>query len=542
MLMPAIIAGSIIAFYLYLAVYFVPAGHIITISRFRVPNRKGRAGINVIIPFIERVDSRVSTGNNKIVLNDYVIYSSDGIPVEIDVDVRYRITDPIRFTYYYLPSSYDFETTIFSTIGKVTSSYEIDQMMRCQKEFLDMCLSAVRNELVGSGVMIDELLFLKIDYPPSVLNRNTNINEYDSPTIDNRNLQLAHNRNVNEAAPNDNEKRDIKPNSSWITPPSPLPDGDDSFNWLESTLPPGGILALDNVVPNSNGKDDDFDAVSEIVPNQEEDLTVLNKSVVNEEERSWLDGTELQASNSDADDDSLAWLDRTIAPRNNSQPLSNNKSSSIDYSLGWLDGTIAPQNNDQSVPARKITDNDGEPDNIRPHNGDESFSWLDLTFSDESDETHTIVHTHNSLEAHNNLSWLESVDAQNNVNQARENIDREGRKVTLNTSDNGNKSSLSITSERPSLVRNNIHPLSNAENTLARGEHNNDIQYYEMRTASGFTIYSHVQDPGVSRADMTSISCFETTIGDNSINSDICLEIAMLEQELIRKQRYARSD
>jgi len=487
MLMPALITGSVILVYLYLAVYIVPAGHIITISRFRIPNRKGGVGLNVIIPFIERVDSRVSMGNNKIALKDYVVYSSEGIPVEIDIDVRYRISDPVRFTYYYLPSNYDFETTVFSMIGKVASNLEIDRMMRSQRDFLELCLKGVRNELVGSGVSIDELLFIKITYPPSVVHRN--ITEYDSPTLDNRKLCSAQNTTSNEVITKLPKPASIE---------QELTGDDDDLAWLDSTiLPAGTIQALDDVVPNSR-EDGGSSGIDNIVPD-------------GEDSHSWLNGS------------NVIKMDTGLTAKNSSV--------SADDSLGWLNCTGGDNYNNS----------EDESNDLLPADGDESYSWLDLTFSDECDESQTIIHTHNSEEDHNNLSWLDNLDVQSNVNQLRENFSRSNSVNTpWNNDSQDQEMNLPNRCIRSNFTRKSAQEISDAENTLAVGENSDDIEYYEMRTASGFTIFSRNQDPDAAQADMTSVSYFETTIGDNSINSDICLEIAMLEQELLQKQKNAR--
>jgi regulator of protease activity HflC (stomatin/prohibitin superfamily) len=118
------IIGFVLFVALFQAVRIVPQQELWILERLGKFDRKMEAGLNFIIPFIERVAYKHSMKEQVINVAEQTAISKDNVTLRIDGVIYVRITDPVSASYgvsepYYAISQLA-QTTMRSEIGKMT--------------------------------------------------------------------------------------------------------------------------------------------------------------------------------------------------------------------------------------------------------------------------------------------------------------------------------------------------------------------------------------------------------------------------------------
>ncbi|MDO4259409.1 MAG: SPFH domain-containing protein [Actinomycetaceae bacterium] len=168
--------GGIVALSIALLAIFTifRAVRIVEQSRALVVERLGRyhstmeAGIHVIIPFFDRIASRVDLREQVTSFPPQPVITADNVQVNIDSVIYYQVTEPQRATYEIANFIQAIEQLTVTTLRNVIGSLDLEQTLTSRDQ-INQQLRGVLDETTGRwGIRVNRVELKAIDPPPSI--------------------------------------------------------------------------------------------------------------------------------------------------------------------------------------------------------------------------------------------------------------------------------------------------------------------------------------------------------------------------------------
>jgi regulator of protease activity HflC (stomatin/prohibitin superfamily) len=153
---------------LFRSVRIVPQMRNDVVERLGRYQRTLRPGLNLLVPFIERVREKVDLRERVEVFPPQPVITSDNLVVSIDTVLYYKVVDPVKATYEIQDYLRGIEQLTVTTLRNVIGSLDLEKTLTSREE-INRHLSIVLDEATGRwGVKVTRVEIKAIEPPPSI--------------------------------------------------------------------------------------------------------------------------------------------------------------------------------------------------------------------------------------------------------------------------------------------------------------------------------------------------------------------------------------
>lgn len=159
---------------LFVVVVLVRAVQIVPQSRALVIERLGKfhsvmfAGFHVVVPFVDRIASRVDLREQVQSFPPQPVITADNVVVHIDSVIYYQVTDPMSATYEIANYIQAIEQLTITTLRNVIGSLDLEATLT-SRDNINAQLRGVLDEATGRwGIRVNRVELKAIDPPPSI--------------------------------------------------------------------------------------------------------------------------------------------------------------------------------------------------------------------------------------------------------------------------------------------------------------------------------------------------------------------------------------
>lgn len=150
------------------AVRVVPQGRALVIERLGKFQSVMFAGFHLLVPFFDRVASRVDLREQVTNFPPQPVITADNVVVSIDSVIYYKVTDPMRATYEIASYIQAIAELTGTTLRNVIGSLDLEQTLT-SRDHINGQLRGVLDEATGRwGIQVTRVELKSIDPPPSI--------------------------------------------------------------------------------------------------------------------------------------------------------------------------------------------------------------------------------------------------------------------------------------------------------------------------------------------------------------------------------------
>jgi regulator of protease activity HflC (stomatin/prohibitin superfamily) len=150
------------------AVKIVPQQRMDVVERFGKYRRILGPGLNVIVPFMDRVRSRVDLREQVVSFPPQGVITSDNLRIDIDTVLYFRVVDPKAATYNINSFIQAIEQLTVTSLRNVIGSMDLEKALTSREE-INAHLSKKLDETTGKwGVKVTAIEIKAIEPPPSI--------------------------------------------------------------------------------------------------------------------------------------------------------------------------------------------------------------------------------------------------------------------------------------------------------------------------------------------------------------------------------------
>ncbi|MFZ2502973.1 MAG: SPFH domain-containing protein [Nocardioides sp.] len=168
------IAGLLILLMLFVIVLLAKTVRIIPQARAGIVERFGKyketlpAGLNVVVPFIDRVRYLIDLREQVVSFPPQPVITEDNLVVSIDTVIYFQVTDPIAATYEIANYIQAVEQLTMTTLRNIVGGMDLEQTLTSREE-INNGLRGVLDEATGKwGIRVNRVEIKGIDPPPSI--------------------------------------------------------------------------------------------------------------------------------------------------------------------------------------------------------------------------------------------------------------------------------------------------------------------------------------------------------------------------------------
>lgn len=149
----------------FLGIKVVPQSKVYVIERFGKYSRTLTAGLNIIIPFLDRVAHRIIILERQLEEFNISVITKDNVEVELVATNFFRITDAAKSVYRISDISRAIQTTAESIVRSAAGKLELDDLQSSRQQMNDEILKNLQNaaEVWGIEITRTEITDVKVD-------------------------------------------------------------------------------------------------------------------------------------------------------------------------------------------------------------------------------------------------------------------------------------------------------------------------------------------------------------------------------------------
>ncbi len=138
------------------------------VERLGKYNRTLTPGLNILVPFIDQVRTKVDLREQVVSFPPQPVITSDNLVVSIDTVLYYRVTDPFRATYEIANFIQAIEQLTVTTLRNVIGSMDLERSLT-SRDVVNSQLASVLDENTGRwGIKVTRVELKAIEPPPSI--------------------------------------------------------------------------------------------------------------------------------------------------------------------------------------------------------------------------------------------------------------------------------------------------------------------------------------------------------------------------------------
>src|SRR5690349_11061294 len=172
--MDVVIGVLILVIVIFAVITLVRSVRIVPQQRHDVVERLGKykrtlsPGLNLLVPFIDTVRTKVDMRENVVSFPPQPVITSDNLVVSIDTVLYFKVVDPVRATYEIANFLQAIEQLTVTTLRNVIGSLDLERALTSREE-INRHLSGVLDETTGRwGVKVTRVEIKAIEPPPSI--------------------------------------------------------------------------------------------------------------------------------------------------------------------------------------------------------------------------------------------------------------------------------------------------------------------------------------------------------------------------------------
>jgi regulator of protease activity HflC (stomatin/prohibitin superfamily) len=150
------------------AVRIVPQQRMDVVERLGRYHRTLTPGLNVLVPFIDAVRTKVDMREQVVSFPPQPVITSDNLVVSIDSVLYFKVVEPVRATYEIANFLQAIEQLTVTTLRNVIGSLDLEKTLTSREE-INRHLSGVLDETTGRwGIKVTRVEIKAIEPPPSI--------------------------------------------------------------------------------------------------------------------------------------------------------------------------------------------------------------------------------------------------------------------------------------------------------------------------------------------------------------------------------------
>ncbi len=163
----AIVVALVVIFF-FAGIKVVPQGQQWTVEHFGRYTKTLSPGLNLIIPFIERIGFRLSMMESVLDVPSQTVISKDNAAVTADGVVFYRIIDAAKAAYQVNDLTYAIVNLTITNLRSVLGSMELDHMLSNREEINERLLAAVDLATAPWGIKVTRIEIRDLSMSPEL--------------------------------------------------------------------------------------------------------------------------------------------------------------------------------------------------------------------------------------------------------------------------------------------------------------------------------------------------------------------------------------
>jgi len=149
-------------------VRIIPQARAGIVERFGKYKQTLPAGLNVVVPFIDRVRYLIDLREQVVSFPPQPVITEDNLVVSIDTVIYFQVTDPIAATYEIANYITAVEQLTMTTLRNIVGGMDLEQTLT-SREQINNGLRGVLDEATGKwGIRVNRVEIKGIDPPPSI--------------------------------------------------------------------------------------------------------------------------------------------------------------------------------------------------------------------------------------------------------------------------------------------------------------------------------------------------------------------------------------
>jgi len=167
LIFPLVLIVAVVAFFAR-AIRIVPQARAGVVERLGRYNRTLEAGLNLVIPFVDRVQPLVDLREQVVSFPPQPVITSDNLVVQIDTVVYYQVTNAKSALYEIEDFVMGIEQITVTTLRNVVGGIDLEQALT-SRETINSALRGVLDEATGRwGVRVNRVEIKTIEPPETV--------------------------------------------------------------------------------------------------------------------------------------------------------------------------------------------------------------------------------------------------------------------------------------------------------------------------------------------------------------------------------------
>ena len=168
--MPFIIAFVVIAILAISNIYVVRQSQAYVIERLGAFRKVQNVGINIKMPFLDRIAKRVSLKEQVLDYPPQAVITKDNVTMQIDTVVYFQITDPKLYTYGVEHPMLAMETLTATTLRNIIGDLELDQTLT-SRDVVNTKMRSILDEATDPwGIKVNRVELKNILPPADIQN------------------------------------------------------------------------------------------------------------------------------------------------------------------------------------------------------------------------------------------------------------------------------------------------------------------------------------------------------------------------------------
>ncbi len=165
---PLAVLAALVAFLVAATIRIVPQARRYNIERFGRYQRTLQPGLNLIIPLVDRVNTKLDVREHVYSSDPKAVITADNLVVAIDTVLYYQITDPRAAAYEVTDYLQAIDQLTVTTLRNLIGSMELESSLT-SRETINIRLREVLDEATGKwGIRVNRVEIKAIDPPVSI--------------------------------------------------------------------------------------------------------------------------------------------------------------------------------------------------------------------------------------------------------------------------------------------------------------------------------------------------------------------------------------
>ena len=168
LLVPLAVLAALVAFLVASSIRIVPQARRYNIERFGRYQRTLQPGLNLIIPLVDRVNTKLDVREHVYSSDPKPVITEDNLVVAIDTVLYYQITDPRAAAYEVTNYLQAIDQLTVTTLRNLIGSMDLESTLT-SRETINVRLREVLDEATGKwGIRVNRVEIKAIDPPRSI--------------------------------------------------------------------------------------------------------------------------------------------------------------------------------------------------------------------------------------------------------------------------------------------------------------------------------------------------------------------------------------